>query len=85
MDAKRSRQAPFSHGGAWTLVASGSDPSAAQAGSLRLLDHAVQAQASTMAYNNAFILLGLTFLLALPAVLLLRKPRRGAGPAAEAH
>jgi hypothetical protein len=38
-----------------------------------------------MAYNNAFILLGLTFLAALPAVLLLRKPKRGAAPAAEAH
>jgi len=44
-----------------------------------------QAQAPTMAYNNAFILLGLSFLFALPAVLMLRKPRHGAAPAAEAH
>lgn len=39
----------------------------------------------TMAYNNAFILLGLTFLLALPATLLLRRPKRGAPAPAEAH
>ena len=72
-------------GGVGLLVSNGYSLAAAQAGSLRLLDHAVQAQASVMAYNNAFILLGLTFLLALPAVLMLRKPKRGAGPAAEAH
>ena len=49
------------------------------------MDHLVQAQAMTMAYNNAFILLGLTFVLALPAVLLLCRPSRGAPMAAEAH
>ena len=58
---------------------------AAQAAALRVLDHLVQAQAMTMAYNNAFILLGLTFLLALPAVLLLRRPKRGGAAPAEAH
>ena len=57
----------------------------AQAAALHLMDRLVQAQAMTMAYNNAFILLGLTFVLALPAVLLLRRPNRGAPAAAEAH
>ena len=33
-----------------------------------------------MAYNNAFILLGITFLFAMPAVLLLRRPKRAAAP-----
>ncbi len=72
-------------GAAGALTAGGYSPAAAQAGALHLLDRAVQAQASTMAYNNAFILLGLTFLLALPAVLLLRKPKRGGAAPAEAH
>ena len=72
-------------GAASALQAGGYDLASAQAAALRLLDRAVEAQAVTMAYNNAFILLGLTFLVALPAVLLLRKPRRGAAPAAEAH
>ncbi len=72
-------------GAAGALRAGGYSPAAAQAGALHLLDRAVQAQASTMAYNNAFILLGLTFLLALPAVLLLRKPKRGGAAPAEAH
>ena len=57
----------------------------AQAAALHLMDRLVQAQAMTMAYNNAFILLGLTFVLALPAVLLLRRPNRGAPAVAEAH
>ena len=73
------------NGAAGALTAGGYSPAAAQAGALHLLDRAVQAQASTMAYNNAFILLGLTFLLALPAVLLLRKPKRGGAAPAEAH
>ena len=67
------------------LVSSGYSQAAAQAAALRVLDRTVEAQASTMAYNNAFILLGLTFLVALPTVLMLRKPRRGAAPPAEAH
>ena len=74
------------NGAAGALVAGGGySPAAAQAAALHLLDRTVQAQASTMAYNNAFILLGLTFLLALPAVLLLRRPKRGAPAPAEAH
>ena len=72
-------------GAAGALVGDGYSPAAAQAGALRLLDHVVQAQASVMAYNNAFILLGLTFLLALPAVFLLRNPKRGGAAPAEAH
>ena len=70
---------------AGAMVGNGYSPEAAHAAALGIIDHTVQAQASTMAYNNAFILLGLSFLLALPAVLMLRKPRRGAAPAAEAH
>ena len=73
------------NGAAGALIGDGYSASAAQAGALHVLNQAVQAQASVMAYNNAFILLGITFLIAMPAVLLLRKPRRGAAPPAEAH
>ena len=74
------------HGAAGALMANGGySLASAQAAALHLMDHLVQAQAMTMAYNNAFILLGLTFALALPAVLLLRRPSRGALMAAEAH
>jgi len=74
------------NGATGALVARGGYSfTSAQAAALHLLDRTVQAQAMTMAYNNAFILLGLTFLLALPAVLLLRRPKRGAPAPAEAH
>ena len=72
-------------GAAAALTAGGYSLASAQAAALRLLDRTVEAQAVTMAYNNAFILLGLTFVVALPAVLLLRRPKRGAAPPAEAH
>ncbi len=67
------------------LIGDGYSAASAQAAALGVLDRSVAAQASTMAYNNAFILLGMTFVIALPAVLMLRKPRRGAAPPAEAH
>ncbi len=70
---------------AGALRGSGYGPTEAHAAALALIDRAVQVQASVMAYNNAFILLGLSFLFALPAVLLLRRPRRGAAAPAEAH
>jgi len=74
------------NGAASALMTSGGySLASAQTAALHLLDRAVQAQAMTMAYNNAFILLGLTFLLALPATLLLRKPKRGGAAPAEAH
>ncbi|MGI4792357.1 MAG: DHA2 family efflux MFS transporter permease subunit [Janthinobacterium lividum] len=73
------------NGIAGAFISNGYSQVTAQAAALRVLDRTVEAQASTMAYNNAFILLGLTFLVALPTVLMLRKPKRGAAPPAEAH
>jgi DHA2 family multidrug resistance protein len=70
---------------AGALVGGGYSPTQAHAAALGVIDQAVQAQASVMAYNNAFILLGISFLVAMPAVLLLRKPRKNAAPPAEAH
>ncbi len=59
-----------------TLVSrSGISIADAQAGALRLINGRVTAQAATMSYNDAFLLLGLSFVVAVPAVLLLRKPK----------
>ena len=55
---------------------------AAQAGALHSLDGRVMAQALTMSYNDAFLLLGMTFVLATPAVFLLGKPKKAAAPGA---
>ena len=73
------------NGIAGALLGDGYSAGSAHTAALGILDRTVQAQASVMAYNNAFILLGITFLIAMPAVLLLRRPRRGAAPPAEAH
>jgi hypothetical protein len=56
------------------LVAYGYDPASAKAAAYALLDNTMQAQALTMSYNDAFLVLGLTMLAASPAVFLLRKP-----------
>jgi DHA2 family multidrug resistance protein len=67
------------------LMGGGYSPTQAHAAALGVIDQTVQAQAAVMAYNNAFILLGISFLVAMPALLLLRKPRKNAAPPAEAH
>ncbi|MGI4789063.1 MAG: DHA2 family efflux MFS transporter permease subunit [Janthinobacterium lividum] len=59
-----------------TLISNGSSATDAHMGALKLLDGTVMAQAATMSYNDAFLLLGLTFLFAAPAVFLLRKPKK---------
>lgn len=70
---------------AGALRGDGYSVTAAHGAALGILNRTVEVQASTMAYNNAFILLGISFLFALPAVLLLRKPKPGKAPAVEAH
>ncbi len=72
-------------GTAHALVSAGYGPAEAQAAALHLIDRTVQAQAATMAYNNAFILLGISFLAALPAALLLKRAKKGGAAPAEAH
>ena len=64
------------------FVSHGYGLAAAQAGALHSLDGRVMAQALTMSYNDAFLLLGITFVLATPAVFLLRKPIKAAAPGA---
>lgn len=65
-----------------TLMHSGLSQTAAHAGALGQLSSVVRAQAQTMAYNDAFLLLMLSFVFAAPAVFLLRKAKRPAGAAA---
>ena len=54
----------------------------AKAAALGQIDAAVQVQAQTMAYNNAFLMIGVVFALVFPALLLLQKPKAGAPPPA---
>jgi MFS transporter, DHA2 family, multidrug resistance protein len=61
------------------LATRGYGPVAAQKGALAILDQEVMRQASMLSYNDAWMLLLITFLVVSPAILLLRKPR-GAAP-----
>ncbi|MGO8672122.1 MAG: hypothetical protein ACLQVD_12235 [Capsulimonadaceae bacterium] len=53
------------------LATHGYSPTAASTAATGLLDHVVQSQAMVMAYNDGFLLLGICFLLASPAIFLL--------------
>ena len=66
------------------LLSRGYDPVAAQRGAIALLDQETMRQAAMLSYNDAWMLLLLTFLVVSPAIFLLRRPR-GGGPAVEAH
>ena len=59
---------------AGNLVAHGYGPDAAQRGALALLDQETMRQAAMLSYNDAWMLLLLTFLLVSPAILLLGHP-----------
>lgn len=63
------RQEAIAH----SLVGQGYGPSEAQAAALRLIDGAVQTQATTIAYETAFLVSGAVFVIALPLVFLLKK------------
>jgi DHA2 family multidrug resistance protein len=65
------------HALAATLLAHGYSTPAAQAAAQGMLDRTVQIQSSVMAYNDGFLLLGAFFVIASPAIFLLRpaKPK----------
>ncbi len=67
-----------------TLTAGGYGLAQAKSGAMSLIDQAVQAQAQTLAYNNAFLLIGVVFILVFPALFLLQKPKGGGPPAGAA-
>jgi len=69
-------------GAAANFMANGFSATEAQQAALRAVDRTVQVNAATMSYNDAFLLLGVTFVLATPALLLLgrvKKPPPGGG------
>lgn len=68
--------------GRWkqAMTMRGIDGASAGTKSLAALYGIVQRQAGMLAYNRIFWIVGLTFLAVIPLLLLLRKPRLGAGP-----
>jgi DHA2 family multidrug resistance protein len=66
------------------FVGKGSDVSTATRRTYATLFGMTQQQAGILSFNYAFQLLGLIFLLIIPLVLLMRRPRTGPGPAAAA-
>jgi DHA2 family multidrug resistance protein len=68
-----------------TLLTHGYGPDAARRGAMALLDQETMRQASMLSYNDAWMLLLLTFICVAPAILLLRKPRGRSAAPAEAH
>ena len=58
---------------------------AAKTAALGSINGAVQAQASVMAFNDGFLLLGICFIVATPAILLLRPAKKGASPPGGGH
>jgi MFS transporter, DHA2 family, multidrug resistance protein len=67
------------------LMAHGYGPDAAQRGALALLDQETMRQSAMLSYNDAWMLLLLTFLVVSPAIFFLRSPRRRAAAPADAH
>ena len=62
------------------LIAHGYGPDAARRGALALLDQQVMRQASMLSYNDAWMLLLISFLVVSPAIFLLRKPGATSAP-----
>ena len=75
--------APFSErqaGLAQSLVSHGYSAEQAHTTAMSILDNLVQSQAATLAYNNAFVLIGVLFAFAFPIILILKRPAPGAPP-----
>lgn len=62
------------------LIARGADAVTAHDQAIKLLDNAVRRESFVMAYNDSFLIMGITLLLSCVAVAFLQKPK---GPAAE--
>ncbi len=67
-----------------TLMAHGFPALVAQSASFKVLDLTVTRQASMLSYNDAWMLILISFVIVAPAILILKKPR-GAGAGADAH
>lgn len=66
------------------ILQSGHSLADAHAGALQIMDNRVMTNAATMSYNDAFLLLGITFVLATPALLLLGRVKK-ASPGGGGH
>ncbi len=66
------------------LVGHGLSAADAQRAALGQIDRSLMRQAAILAYNNAWLLILVSFAVAAPAILLLRKPKKSAAPA-DAH
>jgi DHA2 family multidrug resistance protein len=64
------------------FMASGSDPVTASSRANAAVFGMVQRQATMVSFVGIFLLLGLLFIALVPLVLLMKRPRRGAGPVA---
>jgi DHA2 family multidrug resistance protein len=67
------------------LTAHGYGPDAARRGALALLEQETMRQASMLSYNDAWMLLLLTFVVVAPAIFFLRAPRDRTGAPDDAH
>ena len=67
------------------LLSKGYTMAQAQQGWLGLLNQQVGREAATMSFNDAFLLILIAFLCAVPFVFLLGKRKQAAGPAVDAH
>jgi DHA2 family multidrug resistance protein len=68
-----------------SLIAHGYGADAAHRGALALLDQEVMRQASMLSYNDAWMLLLLSFLVVSPAIFLLRRSRASSRAPVDAH
>jgi DHA2 family multidrug resistance protein len=65
-----------------SLMARGVDAVTATKQAYAMMFGMVQRQAAIMSFNDAFFLLTILFLLMIPLVFLMQKPKHGAGPGA---
>jgi MFS transporter, DHA2 family, multidrug resistance protein len=67
------------------LIAHGYGPDAAHRGALALLDQQVSRQAAMLSYNDAWMLLLISFIVVAPAILMLRSHKGGGAAPGGAH
>lgn len=68
-----------------SLTAKGQDLVTAKQAALSIIDRTINAQSLTMSYNDGFLLIGLSFLVVCPCLLLLRPKKPGAASSAAAE
>jgi DHA2 family multidrug resistance protein len=67
-----------------TLIAHGYSASEAASGAMGVVNGQIQQQAAVMSFNDGFLLLGICFIVAAPAILLLRVSK-ASGPSGAGH